>query len=139
MKNPKCGCEKELSELSNCPACSLQLAVVQLTVVGLYLLGKLCIYVYHKCCRDPRVKKNAVKNAERSEARNRCQADQDWEACKNRVEERLKREKKERDSQRVWASLERSAKIQRRAERKAHITICAAAAKAKAVPLPNQE
>ena len=97
MTNPKCGCEKELSELSNCPACSLQLAVVQLTVVALYILGKLCIYVYNKCCRHPRVKRNAERNAERREAHKQWQANEDWEACKNRFEERLKREKKEMD------------------------------------------
>ena len=83
-----------MSELSSCPACSLQLAVVQLTVVGLYILGKLCIYVYKKCCRDPRVKKNAVRNAERREAHDPWQADKDWEACKSRFEERLKSEKR---------------------------------------------
>ena len=110
MTNPNCGCEKELSELSNCPACSLQLAVVQLTVVGLY----------NKCCRDPRVKSNAERNAERREAHKQWQADEDWEACKNRFEERLKREKKEMDYQRATASLAKCAKIQKknRAERK---------------------
>ena len=115
MTNPSCGCEKELSELSSCPACSLQLAVVQLRVVGLYILGKLCIYVCKKCCRDPRVKKkaekNAVRNAESREADDRWQADQVWEACKSRIEERLKRERSDRQHQRTRASLAQQAKI----------------------------
>ena len=34
---------------------------VQLTVVGLYILGKMCIYVYNKCCKDPRAKKKAER------------------------------------------------------------------------------
>ena len=98
-------------ELSNCPACSLQLAVVQLTVVGLYILGKLCVYFYKKCCRDPRVKKNAVRKTERREAHNPWQADKDWEACKSRFEERLKSEKRDRHHQRTSASLAQQAKI----------------------------
>ena len=89
-----------MSELSNCPACSLQLAVVQLTVVGLY----------NKCCRDPRVKSNAERNAERREAHKQWQADEDWEACKNRFEEQLKREKRDRDYQRTMTSVDKCGK-----------------------------
>ena len=96
-----------MSELSSCPACSLQLAVVQLTVVGLYILGKLCVYFYKQCCRDPRVR----RNAERREALDWWQADQDWEACKSRFEERLKSEKRDRHYQRTSASLAQQAKI----------------------------
>ena len=108
-------------ELSNCPACSLQLAVVQLTVVGLYILGKLCIYVYNKCCRDPRVKKNAMKNTERREAHDRWQANEDWEACKNRFEEWLKSEKRDMDYQRAMTLVDKCDKIlkKNRAVRKA--------------------
>ena len=63
MADPKCGCEEGLHALNYKIVTSV---AVQLTAVVLYLLGKLCICMYKRCCKDP---KAAQRKARRKASR----------------------------------------------------------------------
>ena len=91
----------------SCPA--VQLEAVQLTVVGLYFLGKLCIYVDKKYCKHPRAEKKAESREHKEYLADKC-----WQAEVEKLELQLRQKRQARKAVRA----ERAKKARPRKEHK---------------------
>ena len=93
MTDSKCGCEEELQALNYKIATSV---AVQLTAVVLYLLGKLCICMYKRCCKDPEAaQRKARRKASRKEDKE-IAADERWQAEVEKMELQISQNRKAR-------------------------------------------
>ena len=89
------------------------ISVLQLTVVVLYLFGKLCIYVYKKCCTGPKATdRKAGRKTERKEDKE-YEADKRWQAVEEKNEQQLGHNRKVRKAIRAEKAKEAESKAKR--------------------------